>query len=118
MGRLEPVQERAGQGKRIGCQGSRIGVEEVQQVYLRGWGREDLGLGVTKVVSESFGCETRHALGSSCIKTWRQAFQDEPLDSILDAWRLLCHTYGRVKICLERQSGRERGPPDYVSLFR
>jgi len=21
--------------------------------------------------------------------------QDEPLDSILDAWRLLCHTYGR-----------------------
>jgi len=44
--------------------------------------------------------------------------QDEPLDSILDVWRLLCHTYGRVEICLERQSGRERGPPDYVSLFR
>jgi len=40
----------------------------------------------------------------------------ESLDSIPDAWRLLCHTYGRVEILLERDA-RERSPPAYGSLF-
>jgi len=43
--------------------------------------------------------------------------QGESLDSIPDAWRLLCHKYGRVEILLERDA-RERAPPAYESLFR
>ena len=50
--------------------------------------------------------------------------QDEPLDSILDAWRLLCHTYGRwsafkafkvnMRVLLFHQ-GDSPPPPDHLS---